>query len=217
MWPIGAYGGHLRDWQCRQQLWGSFLSCGWGSVQVGHMVAPTLLQTPHRPLPFLHAQAPVGVLLGRAWMCKTPLVPCTQRRDVGGLTHGCPMHASHHACMPPCPSQRLTLSGLLLRSRPQQRHSSCAYIMLSCRSGGKGGAGTPAKAPSTRPGLPDAQWAVNPPIQEGNGSERFPFTPGGYSHLAPWAERGGETLSTVQAAGAGYGSQASGLLAQGRQ
>ena len=210
-------GRHLRDRQGRQRLWGSFLRRGWGSMQVGRAAAPTSLQTPRHPLPSLHAHAPVGVLLGCARACEPPFAPFARRGEAGGLTRGCPTRASHPggARTPPRPSQRLTLSRLLLLSRPRRRRSSCTYITPSCRSGGKGGAGTPAKAPGTRPGLPAARRAANPPSQEGNGSERFPFAPGGCSQLASWVERGSETLSPVRAAGTGYPSQASGLLAWG--
>lgn len=208
-------GRHLHDWQGRQQLWGLFLRREWGSMQVRCMAAPTRLQTPRHPLPSLHAHASVGVLLGCAWACKPPFTPLARHREAGGLTRGCPTRASHPGSVhtPPRPSQRLTLSRLLPLSRPRQGRSSCTYITPSCRSGGKGGAGTPAKAPSTRSGLPAAWRAVNPPSWEENRSKRFPFTTGGCSQLASWVERRSKT--PAQAAGAGCQRQASGLLSWG--
>lgn len=212
--PRCLCGRHLCDWQGRQRLWGSFLRRGWGSTQVGHAAAPASLQTPRHPLPFLHTHAPVGVLLGCAGACEPPFALLARRGEASGLTRGCPTRASHPggARTPPRPSQHLTLCRLLLLSRPRRRRSSCTYITPSCRSGGKGGAGTPAKAPGTRPGLPAARRAANPPSREGNRSKRFPFAPGGCSQLASRVERGSETPSPARAVGAGCQSQASGLL-----
>lgn len=92
---------------------------------------------------------------------------------------------------------------------PAALGSSCAYITPSCRSGGEGGAGTPAKARTwylARPGSSERTQLTR------NGSERFPSSLGG---SASWHRGGRGKRDTVPSMGSrGWSqSQAPGLLA----
>lgn len=119
------------------------------------------------------------------------------RSRAGGLTRGRPTRVQPHA-RPLLARQRLTPGGCCLQPALAGTSSSCTYITPGCRSGGEGGAGTPARAPVPAPS--GERWIY--PVR-GNWSERFPSSPGGCSELVPVGEGESETLSPGGAGRAG--------------
>lgn len=164
--PWGTWGPSVRQAQMSARL--ARLAAALG------LAAPPREQQPrvqrHLAIPWApHARPQRGRAPG----------PCAER-EAGGLTRGCPTRVSHPGARPPPRPAASDAEELLPRAG---LGSSCTYITPSCRSGGKGGAGTAAKAPV--PG-PHGEQRTHPAGKE---QERgFPSALGGCSELAPWVK-----------------------------